>query len=91
MQSPEWQLCSVTLTEDPLTGAKLEEKTNYVSICATDSPDELLLFWQVNNVQEDSFQLNLRRKTKRVPTNFFLNDAEINYVKRLCPIDNNYV
>lgn len=41
-------------------------------------------------VQEDSFQLNLRRKTKWVPTSFFLNQTDADYVKQFCPIDLNY-
>ena len=76
LQSPEWQLCQV---DDKL------------HVCATDGPDELLLFWMKNNVQEDSFQTNLRRKTKRVPTNFFLTETDREYVQKNCPVDNNYV
>mmetsp|Transcript_12396 Transcript_12396/g.15820 ORF Transcript_12396/g.15820 Transcript_12396/m.15820 type:complete len:231 (-) Transcript_12396:709-1401(-) len=75
LQSPEWQLCQV--------GGQMH-------ICATDSPSDLLLFWMKNDVQEDSFQINLRRKTKRVPTNFFLTETDREYVQKVCPVDNNY-
>ena len=42
-------------------------------------------------MQEDSFKEELRRKTAFIPTNFFLNNEDSEYVKKWCPIDNNYV
>ena len=74
LMTPEWQLCTVELDEDPVTKVSVPggETKEFMHICATDSPTQLGLFWQKNMVQEDSFQINLRRKTKRVGTNFFL-------------------
>jgi hypothetical protein len=59
-------------------------------MCQTESPTEILLRWDRNYVQEDSFQLNLRRKTKWVNTNFFLNSDNAGYYRVNCPVDNNY-
>ena len=60
-------------------------------MCSTQSPIDILLRLEKNDVQEDSFQLDLRRKTKWVPTNFFLNAKDSADFKKFCPIDNNYV
>lgn len=76
LQSPEWQLCEA---EDKL------------HICATDAPTGLTLYWKGDGVREDSFQEDLRRNTARTCSNFFLDQTNIEYVNRYCPIDNNYV
>ena len=91
LQSPEWQLCEVTLTENPSTGELMDEEATYLHMCSTDDPGLIHLRWNQNDVQEDSFQLNLRRKTKYVETNFFLDQKDREYVNRVCPIDLNYV
>lgn len=76
LQSPEWQICKNNADE--------------LHVCATDPPSEVLLFWRKNLVQEDSFQLKLRRKTTYVPTNFFLKESDREELDKKCPIDNNY-
>ena len=63
LQSPEWQLCKREFKKDDIiknlngVDTTLTQDTNYMHICATDSPTELLLFFNNNDVQEDSFQV----------------------------------
>ena len=45
----------------------------------------------MNDVQEDSFAIAYRRKSKEVPTNVFLNDKDTEMYNKVCPIDKNYV
>ena len=44
----------------------------------------------MNGVQEDSFALDKRRKTRHVPTNAFLSQEDTDTYNRVCPIDHNY-
>ena len=44
-----------------------------------------------NDVQEDSFQLELRSKTNWVPTNAFLSSSDADLYNAKCPIDPNFV
>ena len=81
LMSPEWQLCEVYDVDNEVT---------HLHMCSTESPSELLLRWEINDVQEDSFQLELRRKTKWVNTNFFLTQESTDYYNAWCPIDHNY-
>ena len=60
-------------------------------LCSTDSPADYLARWRKNMVQEDSFKASRRRKTKIVPTNFFITEEDRGFVTRACPIDNNYI
>ena len=80
LTSPEWQLCA---TED-------DDGNELTYICVTDSPSEVLMKLEVNDVQEDSFAIEYRRKSKHVPTNAFLNQADSDTYNRVCPIDHNY-
>lgn len=47
--------------------------------------------WAKNKVQEDSFRADRRRKTKYVPTNFFIKESDRAIIERACPIDNDYI
>ena len=79
LTSPEWQLCA---TEDG--------DVEHTYMCVTDSPSEILMRLQINDVQEDSFALDKRRKTKNVPTTAFLNKEDTDTYNKVCPIDHNY-
>ena len=59
-------------------------------ICTSENPNEILLQFEPNGVKEDSFELSLRRKTKWVPSNFFLNSQADDEYKSRCPVDNAY-
>ena len=81
LTSPEWQLC---VTEDPDT----KEELTYM--CTTDCPSSVEMRFDVNNVQEDSFAIEYRRKSKYVPTNAFLSQEDTDKFATVCPIDYNY-
>ena len=82
LTSPEWQLCATT---DEKSGEEL------TYMCTTDNPSKVLMRLKINDVQEDSFALEYRRKSKEVPTNAFLNQEDTDMYNRVCPIDHNYV
>lgn len=74
-QSNEWQMCFV---DDQL------------HMCQTEAPDQIQLYWKKNEVKEDSFFIGLRRKSKWVDTNFFLDSEAAQYYHEKCPVDNKY-
>ena len=60
-------------------------------MCTTDNPSKIMMRLVMNGVQEDSFAIEYRRKSKEVPTNGFLNQQDTDTYNRVCPIDHNYV
>ena len=96
LTSPEWQLCATqeeneNEDEDGGEDEKEDEKEEFTYMCTTDSPSRILRHLVVNDVQEDSFAIAYRRKSKEVPTNVFLNEKDTEMYNKFCPIDKNYV
>ena len=59
-------------------------------MCTTDGPSKVMMRLVQNGVQEDSFAIQYRRKSKEVPTNAFLNEEDTDMYNKVCPIDHNY-
>ena len=95
LTSPEWQLCHTEGKKEIKrleNGVQVTEEvdTDLLTMCASESPSDILLRLVINSVQEDSFALDFRRKSKHVPNNFFLSPEDTDTYTASCPIDHKY-